>query len=302
MAYLRRAQFAATGYADMGEAEEWIQKGAEYSRKIHAADMEVALVGSLGAFTTMWAAEVDESARRAERHQQFFRDRGQPQTVHNLLHLAWAPAMRGEFEEARTQLELAAAILSKEQAWYQDAWFHWGSGEIERLRGDPAKAEELCRRSLDADRQRGATEFDGFRPIWFLSTLIDVAVQQNACDRADAYLAELEPIVRQVGGSPARAYLYRAKGQRAMASGKPSEAVRLLRESADLWRGVGWKLELARTCVQLSAAEVALGDPERGVSALNEAITLFRAVGARLELQRALSLRTNPGSNTQPAP
>jgi class 3 adenylate cyclase/tetratricopeptide (TPR) repeat protein len=297
MAYLRRAHFAATGYADMGEAEEWIQKGAEYARKVNAADMEVALVGSLGAFTTMWAADVDESARRAERHQQFLRDHGQPQTVHNLLHLAWAPAMRGEFEEARKQMELAAAILSKEQAWYQDTWFHWASGEIERLRGDPARAEELCRRSLDADRQRGATEFDGFRPIWFLSTLVDVAVQQNAFDRADAYLAELELIVRQVGGSPARAYLVRATGQLALARGDPSEAIRLLRESADLWRGVGWKLDLARTLVQLSTAEGAAGDPERRASALDQAITLFRAAGARLELERALVLRASPGAN-----
>ncbi len=294
-AYHRRAHFAATGYADMAEAEGWIQKGVEYARSVHAPGWEFALTGGLGAFTTLWIAPVDVSVRRTEAYQQFLRERGQEPSAHSFMHIALGPIVRGELDESARVLEVVKQKLATERAWYQDAWYNYCLAWMEVARRDYAKAEMYYLRALEADRTRGPTEYDGFRPVWYLSGAIDCAARQHALDRVERYLAELEPVADRVGGPAARAYVERARGLRAVERGEVTVGARLLRDSAGIFREVGWKRELALTCLAAASAEVRTGQVQEARAALEEAVAIFRADGARLDLEDALALRRKAG-------
>ncbi len=290
LGYYRRAHFAATGYADFAETEAWIQKGAAYAHSVNALDMEAAFFGSLGAFVKVWSSDLEGHDRRAAEHQRYLREHGQ-KSVHNLYHIGLGPLIRGDFDEAERVMVRAKALLDTEQAWYMVAWYYLYRGMLESSRGNYAAAEECYVGALESDRARGRTEFDAFRPIWFLAGAIDAAVGQHALDRVDRYLDELQEAVSQVGERPARAFLAKARGQRALERGEAREAAKFLRESADLWREIDWGRELAQTCVRLAAAEARAGRADLATAPLDEAIALFRLMGAKVELDRALALR-----------
>jgi class 3 adenylate cyclase/tetratricopeptide (TPR) repeat protein len=297
-AYYRRVHFAATGYADMAEAESWIAKGVEYSRSVNAPEWEAAFTGSIGAFTSMWNADVDLSVRRTEEYQRFLSEHGKQPSAHILMHLALGPLVHGDVEEAARVLGVVKQTLATEKAWYQDAWYNFCLAWLEVARRNFAEAEKFYLRALDADRPRGATEYDGFRPIWFLSGAIDCAARLHAVDRLEKYLAELEPVATRVGGSPARAYLTRARGLQAVERGELVEGASLLRESAALWRELAWPRELALTCLEWAKVEVRSGHGDHARAPLAEAIEIFRAQTARLDLEDALDLQREaaPGS------
>ena len=75
----------------------------------------------------------------------------------------------------------------------------------------------------------------------------------------------------------------------------PVQAVRRFRDSVTLWKDVAWSLELARTCLKLSAAEATSGEAVNASGTLEQAITLFRTSGAKLEHERAIALRLKSG-------
>jgi len=290
LAYYRRAHFAASGYADFAEAENWIQTGAAYAHSVNALDMEAAFFGSLGAFVKVWSSDVDGHNQRALEHQRFLREHDQ-QSVHNMFHVMFGPMFRGDFDEAERIMDEAKAILDSEKAWYMVGWYNFYRGWLEYARGNNGVAEDYYLRALESDRSRGSTAFDAFRPVWFLVGAIEAALGQHALDRADRYLDDLEKVVALVGVNPARAYLAKARGERALECGEVREAAQLLRESADIWREIGWGREVAQTCVYLASAESRAGRLDLARGALDEAIGLFRAMGAKIDLDRALSLR-----------
>ena len=290
LAYYRRAHFAASGYANFAETEEWIQKGAEYAHSVSALDMEAAFYGSLGAFAKVWSSDIAGHDRRAAEHQRYLREHGQ-KSVHNLFHIGLGPLIRGDFDEAERVMIRAKALLDTEQAWYMVAWYYLYRGMLESSRRNYPLAEDCYVKALESDRARGRTEFDAFRPIWFLAGAIDAAVGQHALDRIDRYLDELQVAATQIGEKPARAYLAKARGQRALERGEMREAAKFLRESSDIWREIDWGRELAQTSVHLAVAEARAGRSDIATAALDEAIGLFRPMGAQVELDRALSLR-----------
>ncbi len=295
LAYYRRAHFAATGYADFAETEAWIQQGAEYAHSVNALDMEAAFFGSLGAFVKVWSSDMEGHDRRAAEHQQYLREHGQ-KSVHNLYHIGLGPLTRGDFDEAERVMNRAKALLDTEEAWYMIAWYYLYRGMLESARGNYPAAEDSYVKALASDRARGQTEFDAFRPIWFLAGAIDAAVRQHALDRTDRYLVELREAVARVDEKPARAYLAKGRGQRALEHGEFREAARFLRESADIWREIDWGRELAQTIVQLAEAEARGGRPDLARAVLDEAIGVFRSMGAKVELDRALSFREELGT------
>jgi tetratricopeptide (TPR) repeat protein len=101
-------------------------------------------------------------------------------------------------------------------------------------------------------------------------------------------------IVTKVNTVPARAYLFRAQGLRAAKGGELIQAAELLCNSAELFREIGWKLELARTYFQLSSIEERLGDSKLASTYLDQASELFENIGAKLELEIAISEKKIP--------
>lgn len=278
---------------DLGEAEEAVQQAAERARKINAPDFAEAVVGSLGAFTTMLMGDLDESLRRARQHTKYFEARGQPQTAHNLLHYAYPAIVRGEFADAERYLDAAKAILATEKSVMQDGFYLLFRGLLELRRGNAVEAESLVLKALELDHVRGLRAWDVVRTIWYLSTLVDCAVQQHALDRADTYLTELEEIVAVVDNVPSRAFLTRGRGLRALDAGDFSRAAGFLGDSRKLWQKTRWRLQLGQTCLELFEAENGIGRADRATPLLDEAIEVLGSMRAQPELDRGLAFRSS---------
>ncbi len=276
---------------DLGKGEEAVQRAYERARKINAPDFAEAIVGGLGAFTTMLMGDLDESLRRAQQHTKYFEARGQPQTAHNLLHYAYPAIVRGEFVDAERYLDAAKAILASEKAVMQDGFYLLFRGLLELRRGNPREAESLVLKALELDHVRGLTAYLVIRTIWYLSTLIDCAASQHALDRADAYLDELEGIVDQVDNTPAHAFLARGRGLRALSAGDFSRAAVFLSDSREMWRKTQWRLQLGQTCLELFEAEKGMGHAERAIPVLDEAIEVLGSMRAQPELDRGRAFR-----------
>ncbi|HTS33869.1 MAG TPA: AAA family ATPase [Thermoplasmata archaeon] len=296
-AYFHGAWYAATGLGDMDGCQEWIRRAVEYARKVKAPNFEVAIQGSLGSFARIWVSDLDESLRLAVEHQKSIRALNQAQTAHNLYHLIAVPLLRGELDGLPDLLHQAEEILSKEMALYQEIWFSFISGLIGLVSGDPSGGEKQLLRGMKALRKRGEVEFDGFIPIWLQTLLFDAAISQQALQRAEDYLAGLAGSVERVGGAPALAYLARARGLLALHTGREPEAFERLLESTQLWRKAGWKIELARTCVDLAGVEIKRGSLDRATSLLDEAIGQFRSQGADRAVHQLLELRQSLGTS-----
>jgi tetratricopeptide (TPR) repeat protein len=296
-AYFHPAWYAATGLDDMEECQEWIRRAVEYARKVKAPNFEVAIQGSLGSFARVWISDLDESLRLAVEHQKSIRALNQAQTAHNLYHLIAVPLLRGELAGLPELLHQAEEILSKEMALYQEIWYSFISGLIDLVSGDPSRGEKQLLRGMKALRKRGEVEFDGFIPIWLQTLLFDAAISQQALERAEDYLAGLAGSVERVGGPPGRAYLARARGLLAVQKGQEPEALEQLRESTELWRKAGWKIELARTCVDLAGVEIKRGSLDSATSLLDEAIGQFRSQGVDRAVHQLLVHRQSLGTS-----
>ena len=285
------------GRGDISAGEEAVQRIREHALKVNATDLAEAVVGGLGAFTTMMMGDLDESLRRAEHHTKYIRTRGQPQTAHNLLHYAYPATIWGKFGDAERYLDQSRTILASEEAAFQDGWYLLFRGLLELRRGNPQEGEALVLKALELDHVAGLRAYMVFRTFWYLSTLIDCALRQHALDRADSYLAELERIAAKVDEIPARAFLRRGQGLRAWEAGELSRAAVLLRDSRDLWRKSSWALQLGQTGLELAEVEAKLGHAQPSAEALDEAIKILGRMRAQPELDRALSLRAGRTAN-----
>jgi class 3 adenylate cyclase/tetratricopeptide (TPR) repeat protein len=291
-AYILQIYLILGGYGELARGEEWVQRAQEYAREINAPDFAEGVVGGFGSFTTMLIGDLDESLRRAERHAKYIQEHGQPQTAHNLLHFAYPSIVWGKFGDAEKYLDASKAILGSEKAAFQDGFYLLFRSLLELSQGHAVIAEDLALKALQIDRTRGFRAFDVYRTIWYLSTLTDCAAGQHALDRMDAYVEELRGLVELLGDPTARAFLTRARGQRAFEGADYDRAAGLLRESCALFRKTEWKLQHARTCLALSQAEMKLGSPTASAAALDEAIRLLSAMRAQPDLDRALALRS----------
>ncbi len=295
-AYFHGAWYAATGVGDMRECHEWVRKAVEYARRVNAPNFEVSIRGSLDSFAYFFEGDLEESLRLGVEHQKAIRALGQAQTAHNLIHVLIVPIIRREFAEVDRRWGAAKEILSKEMAAYQVAWNFFVQGALELTRGDPSAAEKALLAAVEVSRNRGEFEFDSFIPVLTLTYLFDSALGQQAMDRARSYAAGLAASAERVGALPARAFVARAQGLLAVQAGQTSEAFVLLSESVRLWREAGWKLELARTCVDLAGLEAKGKFPARAVPLLDEAITILRDQRVLPVLEQVESFRRSIGS------
>ncbi len=294
-AYFHGAWYAATGAGDMRECHEWVRRAVEYARRVNAPNFEVSLRGSLDSFAYFFEGDLDESLRLGVEHQKAIQALGQAQTAHNLNHVLIVPIIRREFAEVDRRWGAAREILSQEMAAYQVAWNHFVQGALDLTRGDPAAAEQQFLLAVEVSRKRGEFEFDSFIPVLTLTYLFDSALGQQAIDRARAYAAALADSADRVGGIPGRAYVARAEGLLAALAGQTPEATARLAESIRLWREAGWRLELARTCVDLAGLEAKQNFPTRAIPLLDEAIEILREQRVLPVLEQVRSFRHSLG-------
>lgn len=216
---------------------------------------------------------------------------------------------RGQLSEARVELEEAARNLAEGPGVLVAGHACYELGEVHRLLGEDDAAELAYRRatSLGASVQPGlallrfgqgdtATAAKGLRRALaeaarapergrLLPALVTVSLAADATEEAERALVELEQLARNMGSSALDAEFARARGETALAGGRPEAALPDLRRSADAWRQLGAPYETARTSKLIAHACRALGDEEGARLELESARETFAQLGARRDLQ-----------------
>ncbi|HUQ84374.1 MAG TPA: response regulator transcription factor [Gemmatimonadaceae bacterium] len=219
------------------------------------------------------------------------------------LHGSWSDAM----EEASRACERLVAPPPKPAAGlavYQ-------CGELHRLRGELAKAEEAYRQASELGRKPqpglalmrlaqgdvdGALSsirrvMDETRDVAFrsrvLGAYVEILVAAGDTGAASAAAAELRDIAESVDAPFLRALAAHAKAVVCVANGDHEAALGSLREARRLWLELEAPYEDARSRVLISVAARHLGDADTADVELTAARRAFERLGAVLDVAHA---------------
>lgn len=231
---------------------------------------------------------------------------------------AWGEAM----SEARRVAERFADTYGKEgvaEALYQE-------GEIHRLRGEFAAAEDAYRRAsgFGAEPQPGLAllrlaqgqpdvavaalrrVLDAARgPLVrarYLPAAVEALTAVGDLESARSAAEELRAIAVEFPLEVLAAIALHAEGAVALASGDASGALPPLRESFLIWQRVGAPYLAARVRVLLGVACRAVGDADGAALAFDAARSAFADLGARPDLARVEALSGEAGRETRAGP
>lgn len=312
---------AALGLNNMGRA--WIRTGS-VSRGLEALDeaMVAVVAGELSpaAAGTVYCSmieaceEIADLARAQEWTGALTEWCGRQEglvmfTGQCLTHRSTIMRRRGDWPAAEEEARRASARFEGLADHLMGRSFY-ELGEVHRVRGESAAAEEAYTRARDAGHEpqpglallrlsQGRAEAaaaaldrlltertDPVARIPLLGPHVEVMLELSRVDEAGASAAELETAAATFATSALRAEADRASGRVLLAGGEPGEALGLLRTAHDLWKRLDAPFEAARTQVALSQACLALGDAETGALELETARAVFESLGARGELDR----------------
>jgi len=219
-----------------------------------------------------------------------------------MAHGDWPQAIE-QARDACDHFERAAMRSALAAAWYL-------LGDLHRLRGNTASADDAYRRSSDA----GRTPLPGLALLWleqgrgddakaalgraleeisdrrqralalcaYVDVLLavgDVATARRAADELAAIADALEtPLLRATADQRMGGVL--------LAEGHPKDALRVLHRARTTWRDLDVPHEIARVSVLIGRACRALGDAAGGDLELNAARRALTALGAAPDLAR----------------
>jgi DNA-binding CsgD family transcriptional regulator len=184
---------------------------------------------------------------------------------------------------------------------------HYQIGEIRRLRGDLAGAEEAYREGhrLGRDPQPGfallllaqgrtkgaATSIrsalagvtNRLARARLLAAQVEIANADEDAETASAAADELRDIAAEYGSSGLGAAAELARGSVMLAAGRTEDAISTLRSACSAWQDLEAPYESARARVLLAHAYTDLGDSEAAERELEAAHTVFERLGADLD-------------------
>lgn len=216
------------------------------------------------------------------------------------LHRAEVLSIQGELAEAERVAEEARELITESIPWAEGDAFRL-LGEIRLAQGDLDGAEEAFRRAHElswdpnpgmallrvaqgrADAALRSLERALADPGWtnrqrrgpLLAHLVAVACAAGELERAREALAELESQPTLSEPPAAAAPAARARGEVALAEGRPVDAIRHFREAVRVWGEVPAPCQVASLRLRLATALAAEGDPEAAELELSSAEAIF---------------------------
>jgi DNA-binding CsgD family transcriptional regulator len=232
------------------------------------------------------------------------------------LHGAWVDAL-AEAKRARDWLSTPRAQQGAGGAFYQ-------LGELHRLRGEFANAEEAYRLASQAGRspqpglaqmrlaqgqleaadvaiRRERDEARGrLTRSMILPAFVEITIAANDLESARAGSGELSDLAATLDAPYLRAIAEQARGAVLLAEGNSRGALESLRHASALWRELDAPYETARVRVLTGLACRQLGDEDAAKMELDAARSVFRQLGAapdlaRLEPASAATAPKDPG-------
>jgi class 3 adenylate cyclase len=228
------------------------------------------------------------------------------------VHRAEIVALQGGWDRAEEELRRATSELKAYAAIPPMADGLYAIGEIRRLKGDIAGAEEALREAhalgrspqpalallrLGAGRVTSAQSaidtalrepnWDQWARARLLAAKVEIAVAAGEVAPAREAADELARITAGYDSPALRAGTHEASGRVLLAEGDPVAAVDELRAAVNLWRAVGAAYDLARSRLDLSHALRGAGDAEDADLELQAARDEFARLGAKPDLDAA---------------
>jgi DNA-binding CsgD family transcriptional regulator len=227
-----------------------------------------------------------------------------------LVHRAEILQLQGSWADALTEAEQAAERCAQTLNPVANAEALYRQGEIRRLQGDVAAAEEAYRSAsrlgwepqpglallrlaegnvgaADAAIRRVLAEtVDRAARMRLLPSFIEIVLAVGDAQAAREASRELDELAGDYGSGVPGALVAQARGAVDLADGDATAALVALRHAWHTWQELGAPYEAARVRVLLGIACRALGDEEAAALELEAARGVFERLGAVPDLAR----------------
>jgi DNA-binding NarL/FixJ family response regulator len=227
-----------------------------------------------------------------------------------LVHRAEVLQLHGCWPDAVIEVDRVFRHLGADATDLAAGMAHYQRGELHRLRGEMAVAEECYRNAsryghdpqpglallrlqqgnvdagLAAVRravQEARAQHDRLR---LLPSAIDVALAAGDMDLAKSWLSTLRSAAAELDVPLLTANVRRAEGRVLLATDAAQQAITALREALSLWQSVGAPYDAALTRVDLAQACRSVGDEDSAALEMDAARWAFEQLGAAPDLAR----------------
>ncbi len=235
-----------------------------------------------------------------------------------LVHRCELMQLEGAWTDALEAALHACDLLSGPVRWDTLGSAHYQLGELRRLRGEFAEAEESYRKANEAGRQpepglallrlaqrrvdvaaavvrRALNEAQGLPArSRMLPAYIEIMIAAGDVASARAGADELGQIAELLDAPYLHAMAASAAGAVVLAEGDAGSALPKLRAAGSAWRGLDAPYETACVRVLVGLACRTLGDPETATMELDGARMVFEQLGAKPDIERLDALMSRP--------